>query len=348
MPHFAGQHGSTAGTITYMDNTDKSDAPKQSRRAKIAADFAYTLNHAIVCTLTDPITDAPIGATVQNMMAAVRADNDGKVTFRKLLEQLTPGAIWGGIKETFGNRQALKSWFAGEFAGDFGAVPVVVAVQNFAPWLVNGIRKAFTPLMGPIFRRSAERSARREFEFAKMEAKGPEFQQRVEELYNKEMEHLPNAVLWTVASPAINIAMQKLVIQKRFMKDDEPAPVVDLLLGKAIGATITSSLTVGLRTLAPEKAQKWDNWMSSKASGPVAGMVSKVAGVDKDELKKEMKARSESEHRGGKHSEKFDKARHVEEKYGKKATDDKGGAWTQRVEDKEEERTKGRSYGLAS
>lgn len=345
MPHFAGQNGSATGTITYTDNTGKPDTPKQSRRAKIAADFVYTWNHAVVCTITDPITDAPIGATVQNMMASIRANGDGKVTFRKLLEQLTPGGVWDGIKETFGNRQALKSWFAGEFAGDFGAVPVVVAVQNFAPWLVNGIRKAFTPLMGPIFRRSAERAARKEFEFAQMETKGPEFQQRVEELYNKEMEHLPNAVLWTVASPAINITMQKLVIQKHFMKDEPPVPVTDLLLGKAIGATITSSLTLGLRALAPEKAQKWDNWMSSKLSGPVSGVVSKVSGVDRDVLKKDMEARNEREH-GGKHSEKFDKGRHAEEKYGKKASDGKGVAWTQRVEDKEEGRAKG--YGLAS
>lgn len=335
MPYFAGQNGSASGTISYTDNTATS---KQSRRAKIAADFAYTLNHAIVCTLTDPVTDAPIGATVQNMMASHRKDSE-KVTFKKLLEDLTPGAIWEGLKDTFGNRKALKSWFAGEFAGDFGAVPVVVAVQNFAPWLSNGIRKASTPLLEPIFRRSAERSARREFEFAKMEAKGPEFEQLVEKRLRTELDDVPKAVLWTVASPAINIAMQKLV-----MKNE--APVSDLLIGKAIGATITSTLTVGLRTLAPEKAQSWDNWLSNKVSGRVAGAVSRVSGVDKDDLKKDMEVRSEREH-GGKHGEKFDKAKHAEEKYGKKATNGKGGAWVQRVEDKDGEKARS-SYGVAS
>lgn len=339
MPHFAGQSGAATGTITYTDNTAEPGAPKQTRRAKIAADFAYTLNHAIVCTLTDPVTDAPIGATVQNMMAALRADDSDKTTFKKVLKQLTPSGIWDGIKETFGNRKALKSWFAGEFAGDFGAVGVVVMLQNFAPWLGKGISKAFTPLVGPIFQRSAERSARKEFEFAKMEAKGPEFEQRVAELYSNEMENLPNAVLWTVASPAINIGMQKLV-----MKNE--APVSDLLLGKAIGATVTSSLTVGLRSLAPEKAQGWDNWLSSKVSGRVAGAVSKVSGVDKDALRKDMEARSEREH-GGKHSEKFSKTENAERKYGKKASDGQNVVWTRRVEDKEEEKTKS-GYGLAS
>ena len=272
------QSGRVPGSISYPDD-------KNNRRFKVAADFAYTLNHALVCTATDPLTDVPIAAMTENIMASLRSSGE-KVTLGQIRQELRPKAIAEEIKHTFGNRQQLKEWFAGEFAGDFGAVPVVVGIQNFMPWLSSGIRKALSPIASPLFRRSAERTVRGEMELAGMQTDigGAEYQARVDEIYNREMEHLPNAALWTVASPIINISMQKLVLKKE-------TPVMDMLVGKAIGSTFTSGLTVGMRSVAPDKVQKWDDWVVEKSSGPIASVVAKMSGEKKEDILRGMKER---------------------------------------------------------
>lgn len=363
MPLLAGQQGSANGTITYSytDTTAPAGEPQKSRFVKLIADFAYTLNHAIVCTITDPFTDLLFGVVGEETMEKIRGYHpDGKITREGLKQGLHPATLWSTMRtavgnitksirnrrflsemgENFSSPQKARNWLVGEVTGDFGAVPVVVAIQNFAPWIGDGIRKILSPIAKPIFRHSAERSARREFERQGLEAKGPEFEQRVEDFYLREMEHLPKAALWTLASPAINITMQKLV-----MKSDSSA--VDLGIVKLVGATVTSGITLGLRSLAPDNAQKWDDWVSRKASGPIAGAISTVFGIDKDELKKEMQEREDHEHGRKPHGKAFPKEKTMEEKYGKKASDRINVAWAHRVENEEKEKTKSQ-YGLAS
>lgn len=274
--------GVATGGMSYKESTGSA-----GRRAKLAADFAYTLNHAIVCTITDPLTDVPIGAGVQNIMAKIRGSGN-KVTLQDVAKEMRPDAIAASLKQTFTSRKELKSWLAGEVAGDFGSVPLVVGMQHYAPGLVNGIRQIFAPLVSPFMRRSAERTVRGEFKLMGQGMQSAEYQARVEEVYQREIEKLPNAIMWTIASPAINIAMQKLV-----MKSD--AASVDLLAGKAIGSVFTSGLTVGLRNTSPVRAQQWDDWMSRKATGPVTSAVSKILGVEKDKLEKDLKAREQAD-----------------------------------------------------
>ena len=270
---------------------------KKPRLFNFAVDFAYTLNHAIVCTLTDPITDVPITATVASLARKSGQDVE-KTSFQDVLRQLHPKEIARTLKEdTFslqkdeGKRfNRITSFFLSEVAGDFGAVPVVVGLQHFAPGFMKAIGKAASPIAKPIFKRSAERSIRAEFELGGMDTNTPEFDARVKEIYERELDKLPQAIMWTGVSPAINILMQKTVLGN---KEDS---VGALLLGKAIGSVTTSSLTVGLRTVAPDKAQKWDDWSSEKAGKPVARFIAKITGVDKEELEAGMKAKREQEH----------------------------------------------------
>lgn len=275
-----------SGYISYdaHDSDTQRAGAKNSRSYRFAVDFAYTLNHAIVCTLTDPITDVPIGAAVQNIMAGVRGSNE-KISARDVLHELKPAHVGSHLKDTFTlKKQAgekfspATSWLAGEFAGDFGAVPVVVALEHYAPSLVKGIGKAAEPFAKPIFMRSAERSAKAEFKLAGMQADGQEFQSRVDELYHKEIEGLPKAIMWTGISPAINILMQKTVMGSK-------APITDLLAGKIIGTTTTSALTLGLRATSPSRAQKWDSIIGEKAEKPISSVISRLTGVDKDDIK---------------------------------------------------------------
>lgn len=272
------KHHST-GAVSYADGT--------SRRQQLAADFAYTLNHAIVCTLTDPITDVPVGATVQNTMAAIRG-SDHRMSMREVMNELSPSHVLGHFKSSMTFKKAdgerfspAASWLAGEVAGDFGAVPVVVALRHFAPGLVSMVGKAATPVAKPFFRRSAERSAKAEFKLTGQLPSGEAFDKRVNELCQRELDNLPNAILWTGVSPAINILMQKTVMGNK-------APVADLVMGKALGAAVTSATTVGLRNISPAKAQKWDDMLSEKTAKPVASFVAKVFKVDKNDLQSSM------------------------------------------------------------
>jgi hypothetical protein len=279
------------GSMSYSENAGKGNT---SRRQQFAVDFAYTLNHALICTLTDPITDVPVGATVQNTLAAIRGSGN-KVTVSEVLHGLSPNHIAGHFKSAMTFRKAegerfspATSWLVGEVAGDFGAVPVVVALQHYAPGLMSSIGKLASPVAKPFFRRAAERSAKAECKLAGEEASGPAFDKRVDELCQRELDNLPKAIMWTGVSPAINILMQKTVMGNK-------APVSDLLLGKGLGAVVTSATTVGLRNISPAKAQKWDDILSEKTGKPVAGFVSKLLGVDRDTLKSGMDAKRQED-----------------------------------------------------
>jgi hypothetical protein len=288
----------SSGSLSYRTEHHGKEDHHKGKRFRFAVDFAYTLNHAIVCTLTDPITDVPIGATVQNVMAKARKSGE-RVTFAEVRQGLNPRNIVGELKSTMSFQKEdgekfspATSWLAGEVAGDFGAVPVVVGLQHFAPKLMEGIGRLAAPIASPVFRRSAMRSARAEFKLAGMDVDTPEFDARVAELQQRELEDLPKAIMWTAVSPTINIIMQKAVMQN-------PAPVTDLIMGKAIGATVTSGLTVGLRATSPRHAQKWDDVVSKKAGKPVSTVVAKILGIDKEELREGMKEKAKHHKHGG-------------------------------------------------
>lgn len=258
----------------------------QEKRLAAAVDFAYTLNHAIVCTLTDPITDVPIGVAVQKMLGNRGAPAAPHASWK----HFTPKHVMGHVKETFTDKKALLQWTAGEFGGDFGAVPVVVALRQLAPGSIDAIRNIFQPLATPLFKQTTARAARKEFKAQGLDVDSPECAARAKELFDKEMEHLPNAVLWTVASPTINILTQKFLLP-RSLRNTEPTS--HIVAGKVIGSTVTSGLTVGLRGLNPDKAQQWDNKVSEKIALPVVNIAAGMFGVDKAQLHAELKQMQE-------------------------------------------------------
>lgn len=302
--HSDDKTGSHAGKQHTPDH-QKDDTPAedgssqmQSRLMKFAVDFAYTLNHSIVCTLTDPITDVPITATTASIWNKLGKNNAEPLSASDVLNQLHPRQIFNTLKEeTFSLKKdegmrfnRITSFFLSEVAGDFGAVPVVVGLQHFAPDFMSALGEAVRPIAEPIFKRAAERRVKAEFALAGMGTDTPEFEERVRKIYEHELKQLPQAIMWTVASPTINIFLQKTLLGN---KEDS---VTSLLVGKALGAAITSALTVSLRAIAPDKAQKWDDWSSEKTGKPVARLIAKIFGVDEHELEEGMKQKHAQEH----------------------------------------------------
>lgn len=281
---------------------------KNSKLKEIITDFAYSLNHAIVCTLTDPITDIPIGAVVSG--AVDRAEKNRKngentpfIPFVK--NQLKEE--WDGIKtdklrhftKEFSFKKEDKeedakftpgmSWLMGEFAGDFGAVFATVAVKHFASPIAKGIEWLVRPIAEPLFRRSIKKSMAKQFDLYGLDKNSPIFEQAVEDSVKSEVKELPNAVLWTILSPVINVTLQKKVLKN-------PDSYKALYAGKIVGSITTSSLTVGLRSLAPSFAQKWDEGLSTKTAGPVSKALGVLPGIHSKELRADLIKQIKDEH----------------------------------------------------
>ena len=93
--------------IQHIKASDKSSAQH-------AENIAYTINHALACTATDFI-DPWIGRMTQKYLrqrVSIGCGHDHSADH---------GTAWQGV--------------VGELVGDFGAVPVTVAVQHYAPWV---------------------------------------------------------------------------------------------------------------------------------------------------------------------------------------------------------------------
>lgn len=252
----------------------------EERRLRLAADFAYTLNHALVCTATDPLTDVPIGILVQNLLGKEAGEEVSWKDFRF-------HKIWEELKEIYTGKDipGLAQWGFGEVGGDFGAVAVVTALNRFAPSAVDLIRKIASPIASPILKRTTSRAARKEFVALGKDPNSEECKERAQGMHEIEMRHLPNALLWTFFSPTINLVIQKKVLWGEWRNETSWGR---LAVAKGVGATITSGLTLGLRSAIPKQMQQWDDFISGKFAVPILNKVSSMFGVDKEVLQTHM------------------------------------------------------------
>jgi len=158
-----------------MSEALKKQDPKTDEQK--AEDIAYTINHAFACTVTDlasPYLSHKISTKI------------------------------------FHTHSSFRDWMIGEGVGDFVAVPVTVAIQNHAPRMVNGVRKVMETSFGWAFKKSARREARVWARENAVAADSKEAKDKEQEIYRYELEHLPQAAVWTATSMALNIATQKV------------------------------------------------------------------------------------------------------------------------------------------
>lgn len=169
-----------------MDKEDKnSSSPVEVEKAKTrkqrAEDISYTLNHAIICTATDPITD-PLISTY--------------------------------ILKRLGHKSKYSSNAKAEIIGDFGAIPLTIGMQRFFPGLMGGISKLAEPVLRKPFMSGAKRDAE---EWAKRHGysvDSPEYKQREEKIYKYEITHVPQALAWTGSALLLNVGIQKSMDRK--------------------------------------------------------------------------------------------------------------------------------------
>ncbi len=234
-------------------------------------DLAYTTNHAIACTLTDA--------------AEPYLDN----WFQRRLGVKFPmgcGHHHGAHEHHghdhdhdhhhhHGKDDNLWRWYAGEFVGDFGAVPITLAAQTYTPQLMQGMQSALEPVLGGAFRLGAKLSAKSWAARQGFTPDSPECKAKEAEIYAHEVGHLPQAALWTASSIGLNLATQRILGNK--------GALWQLAAAKAMGASLNTVAVVGARAALPQTARTWDQFTTEHIFEPTAEFTRKLFGGGREE-----------------------------------------------------------------
>jgi hypothetical protein len=246
---------------------------------KQAQDIAYTINHALACTATDFI-DPYFGNLTQRFLGKRFSVGCGNPEHRH-----AHGEHDHHPHGHHHHDSHLKQWWLGEVVGDFGAVPVTIFLQRNFPSLMRSIGTGMESLLGGFFRRGAEKSTRRWAKKNHIDTSDPVYAEHREKIYRYEIDHLPQALVWTVSSIALNLTTQRLT--------GNHAPLWQLTTGKAVGASISAGLVVGARGLAPATAHRWDQLTSETIFLPATKAVGSLFGVGENAV--DMLAKEEAD-----------------------------------------------------
>lgn len=275
----------TAAVAQSQEEAHSHDEGKTS----LGSAFVYTLNHTLACTYYDipgPFIAAGI-STGWDIMRGKRPEQNGPWWKRAKSHAHDHSHDHQHEHETksfFGAfRDSTKHWVVGEMAGDFGAIVPAVALQHFAPDAMEGLRKTLEPVMGPLFRKSAERAAKQQATAFGLEIDNEAVQIRANELYEHEMSHLPLAFVWTPISAAIN-----LIVQKKFLHDSHSWG--ELLATKAITATLATGTVFGVRSLFPTQIQNFETGVNQRVLSPVMQTVGQWVGMDRNNIRKALES----------------------------------------------------------
>jgi hypothetical protein len=275
-----------------MEATERPDPvahEKTKTKAQRAEDIAYTINHSIACTVTDFINPV-VNTFTEGKIKGVGGcghdhSKDGGHGHGSHSHSPAPGAKWWdrvkhSVRTSF-SKDRLVSWAKGEFIGDFGAVPLTIAMQRWLPGTMDRIRRFIEPVMGPLFRYGIERDSKQWANQNNVKVGSDEFKAHKRDVYEHEMSHLPQAVMWTTFSLGLNVAYQKY--------KDATRPITNLLISAMSGMAVTAALVVGARAVAPRKVRQFDKVTSETLFLPATKVVGKLFGVDSETVERVVK-----------------------------------------------------------
>ncbi len=279
--------------------------PKVTESKKFLENTVYTLNHALVCLSMDLFVAPWVGNFTQryfdkriNIWHAHDHDDhdhghghghDHGHDHHHGDHHHHDGDHHHGDSHHDHHHGNFWHWLIGEGAGDLGAVPLTVAMDYAAPGLMRGIQTVSEPVLGPAFRWSSERHANKWAYEHGFESQSPEAKARAKELYDFEVEHLPQAFMWTASSSVMNLAVQRLAGNTGYWRS--------MIAGKLNASLWPLITTLTIRSLAPNTAQRIDAFNTNYIAEPVTKRLSKLVGVDYESVKQAMD--EEHEHEDG-------------------------------------------------
>lgn len=282
--------------------TQEREEERQKTQLQKAEDIAYTINHAISCGVTDLGIQPYIYAGVvnhfpswlqwlKNLMEGHAHDHDhshhkdhrhnGKIHHAPAPEsKVQPPGFWKNVVH----------YLQAEIYGDVGAIPLTIAVQRFAPGFMQDIRKFIEPIAGKAFREGAEKASIKWAERNGFFAGSDEQKAKANELYEYEMQHLPQAVMWNAFAWPTNIVLQRYV----FKDPHHSHGLAAITTAKTFGAIFSNGVLLGGRAVAPDLAHQWDKWNSEHIIAPATKIIGGVIGIDRETVDKVAKKQEES------------------------------------------------------
>ncbi len=236
-----------------------------------AEDTAYTINHALSCGTTDVILQPAIAAAFGVNVGCNAHDHHEHPKHGK------GGHTHAKPKLTFKTfAHEAGHYLKGEIIGDFAAVPLTIAVQRHFPGFMHGIRTLTEPVFGWAFRSGANRAARHWANERNLDPESPEVKAHAAQIYEHEIAHLPQAVVWNMFAYPIGAVGQKMGGHGRSYPE--------IFKSKLVGAAISNGLLIGGRMIAPGAAQRWDQMTGQRVFEPVATKAGALFGVDADTM----------------------------------------------------------------
>lgn len=284
---------------------------RQKTEQQQAEDIAYTINHSLYCTLTD-FLNPPINAATDGWLRWLipgcghdHSKDGGHHHHHEHGESCKhhhhhepPKSRWEKVKlaskQAF-SKERFVQYAKGEFIGDFGAVPLTIGVQRMFPNFMNGVRKLCEPVMRPLFKWGVERDNKDWAKKHNVAADSQEYKDHAAKVYEYEMSHFPQAVVWTGFALGLNTAYQ-------MHADKSPIPFSQKFLLKSTsvlsGVLVTAGVVVAARALAPNKMHAFDTWTGEKAILPATKVVGKLFGVKEEDVDRMLEKEQEI-HEGG-------------------------------------------------
>lgn len=306
---------------TVQQIKDARELEAEKTRQQRAEDIAYTINHAVSCGVTDIFVQPGISAVVTTahddghlpkwlhwITHIFEHDHDHDEPAKKV--EAAGAKIVGNVAEA-GEKKAVGKlatelsehgssfmhnvghWFTGEIIGDVGAVPLTIGVQRFAPGMMQDMRTALEPLAKPMFMGGAKHSAREWGKKNGFSADSDEVKAKEATMYEHEISHLPQAVVWNFFSFPINIGAQYVMFHK------QPKDVPMMIVAKTFGAMFSNTALIGGRAAIPDSASKWDQWSGKNIVIPTTKAIGGLFGVDGETVERVAKKQAEAEGHGG-------------------------------------------------
>lgn len=238
------------------------EAEKSKTEKDRATDIAYTINHAISCGTTDVVLQPVIAATFGINVGC----NDPS--------HRLPG-------QKFSLRSFLHEaghYLKGEIIGDLVAVPLTIGVQRLFPNFMHGVRKVVEPLTGWAFRLGTNHAAQRWGKQQGLAADAPEVKAHADAMYEHEVRHLPQAVVWNMFAYPIGAFGQKAM--------GHGSGYAQIFKSKLVGAAVSNGILIGGRMLTPGAAQTWDRFAGDNFIAPMSKTVGKIFGVDEKTMER--------------------------------------------------------------
>ncbi len=268
---------------------------KQKHEQQQAKDIAYTINHAFACTAVDWFGQTQMMVALQK---AFGVRNPKHIGCSNPFHKHEDGSSCGhdhhdhhhGHKgmvasEHLKHIKALEFTFGGaEVVGDFAGVIPTVLMQRYTPWAMDGIRPVLRTTLGPIFHWGAERSTNQWAKQHGIAQGSDEYKEHLNDIYEHEMHHLPQAAWWTAWSSVFNIGLQQpfyeYMATPQIRQEFPLGTLHRRIMTKIGGASLSIGLVLGTRAIFPETAHHFTNWTEDHMVTPLTKIVTRGMGID--------------------------------------------------------------------